>query len=146
MLKSVLYFPTRRDFFRRVVERVLGKDGDPDLQEAALRLKVAPYYRGRWSASSAAFESLDRTLRALARSGRVAVVLTPQNPDFVEDEALFAENRARLADFLRGRGIPRVEYRDWADLYPPDRFLDHCHLTAAANAEYAGELARLLSE
>jgi len=142
MLKSLWYFPTRRDFFRRAAERVLGADSDPEIQEAALRLKVAPYYRQRWSASSPAFASLDRSLRVLAAVGPVSVVLTPQNPDFVEDREVFGANRAVLADYLATRGIPGLSYADWADRYSADRFLDHCHLTAAGNSEYADALAR----
>lgn len=146
MLKSLWYFPTRRDFFRRTVERVVGSDSDPEIQEAALRLKVAPYYRDRWSASSPAFRALEVLLRDLsaqaAGSGPVAVVLTPQNPDFVEDAELFAANRAVLGEFVRSRGIAGLEFRDWADRFSADRFLDHCHLTAEGNRDYAVELAR----
>jgi hypothetical protein len=144
MLQSLWYFPTRRDFFRRVAERVLGGDSDPEIQEAALRLKVAPYYRDRWKLGSPPFAALASILRDLAAAGPVAVVLTPQNPDFVEDTKLFAANRADLAEFLRGQGTTAhlVEYRDWADKYPSERFLDHCHLTAEGNREYAAELAR----
>jgi hypothetical protein len=144
MLRSLWYFPTRRDFFRRATERVLGAESDPDIQEAALRLKVAPYYRDRWDASAPAFRSLEASVRRLAAAGPVAVVLTPQNPDFVDDAALFAANRALLADFFAARAIPGVEFRDWSARFAPDRFLDHCHLTADGNKEYAEEVGRWL--
>ncbi len=146
MLKSLWYFPTRRDFFRRVAERVLGADGDPEIQEAALRLKVAGYYRDRWDLSSTGFRSLDRTLRDLAATTSAVVVLTPQNPDFVDDPEALRRNRATLDAFVRSRGLGRVRYRDWSERFPSDRFLDHCHLTAAGNREYAGELLRLIEE
>jgi hypothetical protein len=139
LLKSLWYFPTRRDFFRRAAERALGRDSDPEIQEAALRLKVAPYYRNRWRGDSPAFRALDGLLETL---GPARVVLTPQNPDFVEDAEAFAANRALLASFMKAREVPGAEYRDWADRYPSERFLDHCHLTADGNRDYAAELAR----
>ena len=146
MLKSLWYFPTRRDFFRRAAERVLGPDGDPELQEAALRLKVGGYYRDLWDAASPGFRSLERTLRDLSERTSAVVVLTPQNPDFVEDPALLRRNGATLEAFVRSRGLPRVRYRDWSERFPSDRFLDHCHLTAAGNREYAEDLAGLIEE
>ncbi len=146
MLKCLWYFPTRRDFFRRAVEGLLGADGDADLQEAALRLKVAGYYTGHWKTSSASFVVLDRLLQELAGTNRAVVVLTPQNPDFVESPETLRANRSVLASFVRSRVAGGIDYRDWSDRYPTGRFLDHCHLTAAGNREYAGELARLIEE
>jgi len=147
-LQPLWYFPTRRDAFRRLLEPAhQGAEGEStDLQEAALHLKVDPYYRDRWDSSSVAFRALGALLEAARSRGgtQTIVVLTPQNPDFVGDPATFAGNRRLLAEFVGSRGGASVAYRDLADRFPSERFLDHCHLTPEGNREYAQLLLALL--
>jgi hypothetical protein len=157
-LQPLWYFPTRRDAFRRLLEPQ-GAEllESPDLREAALHLKVDPYYRDRWDPSSIAFRALGALLdesrargAAVAAGGRAEtiVVLTPQNPDFVADAETFAWNRRVLGEFVARRGGPgggALVYRDLADRFPSERFLDHCHLTPEGNREYAGLLLRFLT-
>jgi hypothetical protein len=77
LVRPLWYFPTQRDFFRRLESRWVPESADRDLQEAALKLKVAPYYRDAWEESSLAFSSLDRLLLSLRGSGaRVTVTST----------------------------------------------------------------------
>ena len=71
-------------------------------------------------------------------------MLTPQNPEFVGDADTFAWNRRVLGDFVASRGGASVTYRDLADRFPSERFLDHCHLTPEGNREYAELLLRSL--
>ncbi len=152
-LQPLWYFPTRRDAFRRLLEPAHGgaAQENADLQEAALHLKVDPYYRDRWDSSSVAFRALGALLEAARSRGGVQtiVVLTPQNPEFAGDTATFAWNRRVLADFVASHNRPggaSLAYRDLADRFPPDRFLDHCHLTPDGNREYARILLALLNE
>jgi len=147
-LQPLWYFPTRRDAFRRLLEPARGAAAgeDGDLQEAALHLKVDPYYRGRWDSSSVAFRALDALLEA-ARSRsdtQTIVVLTPQNPEFAGDAETFDRNRRVLFDFVTARTGSSVVYRDLANAFPPEKFLDHCHLTPEGNREYAEILLALL--
>jgi hypothetical protein len=151
-LQPLWYFPTRRDAFRRLLEPAHGgaAEGDADLQEAALHLKVDPYYRDRWDPSSVAFRALGALLEAARRRGDVQtiVVLTPQNPEFVGDTATFASNRRVLSEFVARHSQPggaSVAYRDLGEQFPSDRFLDHCHLTPDGNREYAQILLALLN-
>jgi hypothetical protein len=147
LLRPLWYFPTQRDFFRRLEAKLVEESVDHDLQEAALRLKVAPYYLDAWEEPSLAFASLDRLLLGLLRSGtRVTVVLTPQNPEFVEagSPEVVSNNRRLLKAFLQAREAPALQYRDWSDRYPAGDFLDHCHLGVAGNGTYARDLARLI--
>lgn len=144
LLQPLWYFPTRRDFFRRLLEPDTGSAADADVREAALRLKVAPYYRDRWSESSLPFAALGQLLENLRATERAVIVLTPQNADFIDDAATFAWNRATLKTFIASRAPRSLSYEDLADRYPPTSFLDHCHLTAAGNRDYARTLARLL--
>jgi hypothetical protein len=152
-LQPLWYFPTRRDAFRRLLEPAHGgpAEENTDLQDAALHLKVDPYYRDRWDTGSPAFHALGALLEA-ARSHRdvqTIVVLTPQNPEFVGDPAIFAWNRRVLGEFVARHGQPgegSVAYRDLADRFPAGRFLDHCHLTPEGNREYAQILLALINE
>ena len=144
-LQPLWYFPTRRDAFRRWLEPETGASAlSADLEEAALRLKVDPYYRARWDSSSLPFRALGALLDGTRGRGGAVVVLTPQNPDFVGDRDLFDLNRRVLREFIVARRDPSVLYRDFADRFPPERFLDHCHLTPEGNREYAQALLRSL--
>lgn len=144
-LQPLWYYPTRRDFFRRLLEPARGTAGSADVEEAALRLKVEPYYRDRWDQSALAFRALGALLDGVRGRERTVVVLTPQNPDFTGDSETFAWNRRVLKDFIVSRADPSLEYWDFADRFPAERFLDHCHLTARGNNEYAEALLRPLS-
>jgi hypothetical protein len=144
LLQPLWYYPTRRDFYRRLMERVSGDREDPDLREAALRLKVASYYRDKWSESMPAFRALGRLLANRGAPGRALIVLTPQNPDFIEDRETFQWNRRILRDFVDSSAGTSVEYRDLSDRFPSDHFLDHCHLTPEGNREYARALLGLI--
>ena len=150
-LQPLWYFPTRRDAFRRLLEpsragNESAADGstDVDLQEAALHLKVDPYYRSRWEPASLAFRALAALLDEVRGRDRVVVVLSPQNPEFVADPETFAWNRRVLDAFVASRRDPSLVYRDFGDRYPSDRFLDHCHLTPQGNREYAEALLQSL--
>lgn len=152
-LQPLWYFPTRRDAFRRLLEPAHGgaEEESTDLQEAALHLKVDPYYRDRWDSSSVAFHALGALLEAARRrdDSQTILVLTPQNPAFVGDTETFAWNRRVLAEFVARHSQPggaSVAYRDLADRFSSDRFLDHCHLTPDGNREYAQILLALLDE
>jgi hypothetical protein len=152
-LQPLWYFPTRRDAFRRLLEPAHGgaAEENTDLQEAALHLKVDPYYRDRWDTASPAFRSLGALLEAARgrRDVQTIVVLTPQNPEFAGDTETFAGNRRVLAEFVARHCPPggaSVAYRDLADRFPSERFLDHCHLTPEGNREYAQILLALINE
>lgn len=142
-LQPLWYFPTRRDAFRRLLEPEPG-EASRDVEEAALHLKVDPYYRGRWDPASPAFRALAALLDEARGREAAVVVLTPQNPDFVSDRETFAANRRVLGAFLAARNDPFFVFLDLADAFPSDRFLDHCHLTPAGNREYAETLLRSL--
>src|SRR5262249_19186447 len=68
-LQPLWYFPTRRDAFRRLLEpaQADASGESADLQEAALHLKVDPYYRDRWDTASPAFRALGALLEAAGR-------------------------------------------------------------------------------
>jgi hypothetical protein len=151
-LQPLWYFPTRRDAFRRLLEPAeAASQENADLQAAALHLKVDPYYRDRWDPGSLPFRALGGLLEAAGGRGDVqaVVVLTPQNPEFVGDAETFASNRRVLADFVARHsrsGEASVAYRDLADRFSSQRFLDHCHLTPEGNREYARILLSLINE
>jgi hypothetical protein len=146
LLRTLWFFPTQLDFYRRMEGGLVGEGEDRDLQEAALRLKVASYYEDRWDDSSVAFRTLGRLLEVLGKSAtRTVVVLTPQNPDFVTGSREVVErNRGLLERFVKERETASLTYHDWSARYPAGDFLDHCHLAAEANRTYARDLGRLI--
>jgi hypothetical protein len=151
LLKSLWYFPSQKDFFQRQLEQWFPNPRDADLAEAALALKVAPYYRNvEWHPDSAAFRSLGglldhlHTLQIPAR-----IVFTPQNTTFLHDvlnPVLFHDNRVVLGEFVYAHAGTDTAYFDWAERYPSKSFLDHCHLTRDGNDQYAQDLVKLLVE
>lgn len=149
--KTLWYYPTQKDFFQHVLERVLGAPKeDEDLAEASLKLKIAPYYQAfRWPADGLPYQSLRFLLERLKSAGiPVKVVLTPQNPGFLGDyvdKSSFEANRKGLARFMKDQAFPELDYEDWSGRYPPSLFLDHCHLTPEGNRAYAKDLVDLLT-
>jgi hypothetical protein len=148
LLRTLWYFPTQRDALRRLAEPLFRPSDGGDLREAALRLRIAAFYRGDWKTPSPAFEALSALVAELhARGVRLAVVLAPQNPEVVDDvgdREAFERNRSLLRARLAQRH-PDIGYWDLSDRYPPERFLDHCHLDARGNRLLARELAALLA-
>lgn len=149
LLRTLWYQPSQKDFFQRIFESILHLESDPDIQQAALVMKVAPYYPSRvWDLNGAPFQSLEKTLSNLRLLHiPVMVVLTPQNPSFFGkrfDLVSFETNRRLLRAFLQKRQDPGLHYFDWAAHYPPNDFLDHCHLTPEGNARYASDLWAVL--
>lgn len=139
LLRTVWYFPTQHDRFQRAVESALGKPPIGDAEEAALRMRVLPFYREPVKAASPPVASVSATLAALRRDD-LLVVLSPQNPDFVSEAAeAVAASRAVLSDVVSRAG---ASYLDLSDRFGAALFLDHCHLTAPGNRR----LARFLHE
>ena len=144
LLKTLWYFPTQRDALQRAVTRLLGDHGDRDLQDAALALKISPYYQNLWRTSDPSFQSLGRIVAALGQTaGGLTVVLSPQNPGFAGssvDPLILERNRETLRSFLRLRERSSVTFLDWSDRYSSEWFLDQCHLTASGNQRLARDL------
>lgn len=150
LFKSLWYFPSQKDFFQRQLERWIPASGDADIAEAALKLKVAAYYRNvSWQTDTPAFRALGRLLERLDGLHVPArIVFTPQNTAFLNDlldPALFRHNRAVLDEFVHAHAGAETAYVDWAERYPARRFLDHCHLTAEGNDQYAEDLVALMA-
>jgi hypothetical protein len=150
MAKTLWYYPSQKDFFQHMLEVVVGKnESQSDLIEAALKQKIAPYYKSYlWDRNALPLTCLKRVLdQWTALHIPVQVVLTPQNPKFLGsylDKPSYRKNRKILAAFLRPYSTSGVDYLDWADRYPASFFLDHCHLTPEGNEKYAKDLAGLL--
>lgn len=148
--KVLWYYPSQKDFFQRILERVVGRnEEDSDLAEEALLLKVGPYYQAYdWDVRQAPFQSLGRILDEWAKKGVPAtVVLTPQNAPFLGgalDRPSYERNRRMLSSFMKAHAFPGLTFRDWADRYPSSLFLDHCHLTPEGNERYAADLLALV--
>jgi hypothetical protein len=147
LLRTLWYFPTQKDALQRLVEPFFGPEETDDVREAALRLKIAPYYKDAWSPASPAFHALLRISLEMKRRGvPLAVALAPQNPEVVEgvgDRATFEKNRALLAASLARTSRPLL---DLSAKYPAESFLDHCHLTADGNHALAADLAHAALE
>lgn len=145
IVKTLWFFPTRTDALQRALTPfVKATDDDADLREAALRMKVAAFYRGApWSENAAARDGLGAVRDRLAKAGVGAVfVLTPQNFAFAGDVDAGAVARDRaFAKELLG---PGSSFADFTDRYPEALFLDHCHLTSAGNEAFARDLVALL--
>jgi hypothetical protein len=147
LLKTLWYFPSQHAFFQRTVARFLGEQEDRDLQDATLALKVAPYYRSLWQTSAPSFRALDEIIDSGLPKGGLTLLLSPQNPSFLGgsvDPVTLERNRATLNSFLRDRKNDSFTYLDWSDRYPPEQFLDHCHLTPSGNRQLAQDLFRAL--
>jgi hypothetical protein len=148
MLKTLWYYPSQKDFFQRLLERIVGRSEDQaELAEAALKLKTASYYGDhRWDVNGIAFGSLRRVLDQWARQRAVVdIFLVPQNREFLGnslDQPNFERNRKTLAAFLKSYSGKGIHYVDWADRYPPAYFLDHCHLTAEGNERFAQDIVK----
>lgn len=146
-LRTLWYFPTQKDALQRMVDPFFGPEESDDVREAALRLKIAPYYKDPWSPASPAFHALTRISAELKRRGvPLAVALSPQNPEVVDsvgDRTVFEKNRALLAASLARTSRALL---DLSTAYPAESFLDHCHLTAEANRRLAAELATLVAK
>lgn len=146
MAKSLWYYPSQRDFFQRQLERVVKPNEiQSEILEAALKQKVAPYYQPYlWDPKALPLTCLKRTLDQWAGQHiEVTVVLTPQNRKYLSgflDKPSFEKNRKTLAAFMKPYAKLGITYRDWADRYPADFFLDHCHLTPEGNQHYADDL------
>jgi hypothetical protein len=152
MLKILWYYPSQKDFYQKLLEKIVGSpEGLEDIREAALKIKVASFYRpDPWNVSDLPYACLKRALSRWEKMGvRVYVVLTPQNAEFLGerfDKGGFEANRKALAAFFKANASGNVSYRDWSQKYPSTLFLDHCHLTSEGNARYAGELVKVLEE
>ena len=149
LLRTLWYFPSQKDVFQSRLENWFGEQEDPDLKEAALKLKISSFYgANRWNPDTLPFQALDRLLDELKRRGiPTLVVLTPQNLDFLRgtlDLPSFGKNREFLAAFMKKRLGPLLKYADWSDRYPTDFFLDHCHLTPDGNRRLAADLIQAL--
>jgi len=145
LLRTAWYDPTPRDAFQRLLERAVGRPPTRDLEEAALLLRVSSYYRDEWLPSSPGLLSLGRLLSRLGRAGlSPLVVLSPQNPDVVEDAdaGLFARNREVLGQVVTGTG---ATFRDLGSAFAAPYFLDHCHLTAPGNRLFAARVDGFLA-
>lgn len=147
MAKTLWYYPSQKDFFQRLLEKMVGKNEEQsDIVEAALKQKVASYYQPYlWEKGALPFTCLKRVLDLWADQHiPVEVVLTPQNRKFLGsslDKPSFEANRKALAAVMKPYSRQGITYRDWADRYPSEMFLDHCHLTPEGNQRYAGDLA-----
>ena len=149
LLRTLWYFPSQKDVFQKILEDLLKQQEDPDLKEAALKLKISSFYQANsWNRESLPFQALDRLLDNLTRQGvPTLVVLTPQNLRFLSgivDLTSFRKNRKFLAAFMKKHRGPLLTYRDWADRYPAGLFLDHCHLTPDGNQKLAQDLIQAL--
>jgi hypothetical protein len=151
MLKTLWFYPSPKDFFQRILEKILGEDETlSEIAEAALKLKTAAYYQaGLWDPQSLPFECLKRTLdQWAAQKIHVTILLTPQNRAFLGpylDLPSFNKNRKILASFLKAQNHPLQKFQDWSDRYPSSYFLDHCHLKPEGNEQYAKDLTELLA-
>jgi hypothetical protein len=151
LLRTLWYYPSQKDFFQSSLEKWLGSQDDQDLREAALKLKVAPYYAPHvWNPQSAPFKSLDRLLKGLHHSHiPVLVLFTPQNFPFLDDPfdaRDFSKNQRVLASLLKNPQYGPLRYLDWSGRFPPNLFLDHCHLTPEGNLLLASDLVRVLGK
>jgi hypothetical protein len=152
MLKTLWYYPSQKDFFQGMLERVVGRDeSQSDIVEAALKQKVAPYYQPYlWDSNDLPLTCLKQILDGWSLlPSQVVVILTPQNKKFLGsylDEPSFEKNRETLARLMKSYKKSGVLYEDWADRYPATDFLDHCHLTPDGNEQYAKDLKSLLEK
>jgi hypothetical protein len=150
-LKTLWYHPTPKDAWTRLARRLSGTRPGPrqqdDLEEAALKLKVLPYYpTGPWKGLP--MNGLGTVLaKSLVRDVPVHVVFTPQNTAFLGSEfdpTWLKRNLASLRTLMRQFGGD-LRYEDWSDRYGSDLFLDHCHLTPEGNERLARDLAALIA-
>ena len=151
MAKTLWYYPSQKDFFQRLLQRVVKKnETQTEIAEAALRRKIASYYQAYlWDRQGIPFESLKRVLVWWASHHiPVTVVLTPQNEKFMGqyfDKPSFEKNRKTLGAFLKVYSKSGIHYEDWSKLYPSSFFLDHCHLKPEGNEQYAKDLSKLIA-
>jgi hypothetical protein len=150
MLKTLWYYPSQKDFFQRLLEKLVGtNETQTEIAEAALKQKLAQFYLPYlWQPAALPETSLKQLLDLYAsHQVKVMVILTPQNPKFLGsavDKPSFQKNRAALAKLMKAYGAQGIQYQDWADRYTPDLFFDHCHLKPEGNCRYAKDLAVLL--
>jgi hypothetical protein len=148
--KTLWYYPSQKDFFQRILERMIGKnDAQSDILEAALIQKVGSYYQDyHWELDKLPFICLKHVLDLwVGRHIPVTVILTPQNQKFLGsylDPQSFGYNRKILAEFMKRYASQGLHYQDWADRYPSDCFLDHCHMTPEGNRRYAEDLKLMI--
>jgi len=152
MFKSLWYYPSQKDFFQHLLERLVGTNEiQEEIAEDALKQKVASYYAPYlWPTNGLPFTSLKQLLDEWASKGvQVTIILTPQNPKFLTgylDKPSYDKNRAALARFLKPYAAKGIRYQDWSAQYPSSLFFDHCHLKPEGNQRYAQDLAKLLGE
>ncbi len=148
--KTLWYYPSQKDFFQRILEKIVGQNETQlEIVEAALKQKIASYYQPYlWDSRELPLTCLKVVLDQWeAQHIPVLVVMTPQNKKFMGDyldEASFDKNRKILSGFMKPYQKEGMLYFDWAEHYPSSDFLDHCHLNQQGNEKYAKELADLL--
>lgn len=143
LLRTLWYHPTQRDRVQRMVESALGRPPVGDVEEAALRMRILPFYQEPFREGAPALDALVATIRELRAVGDPIVVLSPQNPDVLEEAGDgVAQSRALLRSAVSRAGATR--YLDLADHLAAPFFLDHCHLTPEGNRRFAEELSRAL--
>lgn len=151
MLKTLWYYPSQKDFFQRLLERVAGRsEAQAEMGEAALKLKTASFYQEyTWDEKGLPFLSLKSSLDQWSSLViPVIVVLTPQNTKFLGsdlDRPSYEKNRKKLAAFMKRYAKAGVRYEDWSNRYPSSVFFDHCHLKPEGNERYAKDLAEFVA-
>ncbi len=148
MLKTLWYYPSQKDFFQHLLERLVGTNEiQQEIAEEALKQKVAGYYAPYlWPSNGLPLTALKQLLDQWAAKGvQVTVILTPQNPKFLAgylDKPSYEKNRSQLAKFMKA--YRSIHYEDWSAKYSSQLFFDHCHLKPEGNERYAKDLAGLL--
>lgn len=141
-IRALLYYPSAAQFYERVAELLVHEPINEDLKDAALQMKITPYYRGRaWPESALPTSCLTQTIARLSASNiQSTVIMTPQNPSFIEGmsaETTLHANVQKLREILLARAGSGVHFIDWSGALDSSDFLDHCHLTSSGNSKLA---------
>jgi hypothetical protein len=143
------FSPNPQAAFQRLVERIFGDPLDADLRDAILRSRVESYYAPRlWKETDLQILKLLQLVRhASAQGSRALVVMAPQNVHFFETQESIPqlqENVERLSALLSG--VSGVRFRSFLETYPPEYFLDHCHLSPQGNQKFAEAIAKEMED
>lgn len=146
-LRALWFLPNPESVYARTLENINNAPDteDIDIKEAILREKVSSFYSNAvLKDASPSIIALGNILRTLSSKGsNTTIIITPQNPDFLTEDLFLKnlhDNIEKISALVKNTVAQNISFQSFAENYNPEMFLDHCHLTAEGNYQFAKDI------